>query len=148
MTLSAPVLKTLLMAASLGMVVPMLAQPSPPARARVTTGKEPEVEPALPGVVVPRGEGWMSLSVNGGTFRLGFHGADKKPIASPASRATARWNPPLKTGEVRAVLNPTGDGLTLQANKQVRPPLVFKVYLTLLDAEGATLESHVVDFKG
>lgn len=148
MTLSASVLKTLLMAASLGMVVPILAQSTPPAKPRVTAGKEPDAEPVLPGVSVPRGEGWMSLYLEGGTFRLGFYDAAKKPIPSPASRATARWNPPLKTGEVRAVLNPSGDGLTLQSNKPVRPPLVFKVYVTLLNGDDAALESHVIDFKG
>jgi len=148
MNLSAPVMKTLLMAASLGMVVPMLAQSSAPARPRSTAKKDKENDIVLPGVVIPRSAGWMSLSIENGGFRLGFYDADKKAVPSPAARATVRWNPPLKTGEMRAVLNPSEDGLSLLGNKPVRPPHVFKVFLTLVDADGAVLESHVLDFKG
>jgi len=148
MKLSAPVMKTLLMAASLGMVIPMLAQPSTPVRSRSTAKKDRENEVVLPGVVVPRGPGWMSLSIESGNFRLGFYNAEKQAVPSPVARATVRWNPPLKTGDLRAVLNPSADGLALLGNKPVRPPHLFKVFLTLVDAEGAVLESHVLDFKG
>jgi len=83
MNLSAPVMKTLLMAASLGMVVPMLAQSSAPARPRSTAKKDKENDIVLPGVVIPRGAGWMSLSIENGGFRLGFYDADKKAVLHP-----------------------------------------------------------------
>ncbi len=102
----------------------------------------------LPGSVVPHGDGWLSLSLSGGTFRLGCYDANKQPIDMPFARATARWNSTLRTSEQRLVLNPSGDGKTLKGNRPVKPPYVFKVYLTLINADDTVGASYVVDFRG
>lgn len=147
MKLSAPVLKTLLMTASLGMVVPMIAQTTPRPPVRSPGPDEPENEPVLPGVSVQRGDAWLALSVEGGRFRLGFYDAKKKPMPVTAARASVRWNPVNKTGESRAVLNPDASGTALVGNQPVRPPYVFKVYLALLDADGNAVDQLVIDLR-
>jgi hypothetical protein len=156
---NAALAKSLLMAASIGIVVPLCAQtapkksaptagPSKPAPAPAAPAAE-EPEPQLPGSVIARPSGgFLSLTVEGLNFKLSFYDAKKKPLAADAVRAIARWDPVNKTGEVRSVLNPTDEGTALMGNVPVRPPYVFKVFLTLLGPDGKALESHVVDFKG
>ena len=141
------------MAASIGVVVPLVAQntrkkeapktgPSTPAAA------EEEAEPQLPGSVIARpGGGFLSLTVDGLNFKLSFYDAKKKPVDADAIRALARWDPPGRDQQ-RSVLNPSGDGKSLTGNVQVRPPYVFKVFLTLIGSDEKAVESHVVDFRG
>lgn len=148
MKLSTPVLKTLLMTASISVVVPILAQTRPPARSRAEAPQEKEPEVVLPGSVLPYGDGWMSLSLDNGTFLLAFYDAEKKPIPAPFARATARWSSPLRTSEQRLVLNPSADGLSLVGNKPVRPPYTFKVYLVGVAQDESVGGSYVIDFKG
>lgn len=148
MKLSAPVLKTLLMTASLSMVVPILAQTRQPARPKADVAPEPEPEVTLPGSVIPYGDGWMSLSLANGTFLLAFYNKEKKPIPLPFIRATARWNSPLRTSEQRLVMNASPDGFSLIGNKPVRPPYAFKVYLATIGEDDAVGASYVIDFKG
>ncbi len=135
--------KSLLMAASVGMIVPVLAQP---AGANVVVEEEAEI--VLPGSVVPRKNGgYLSLTLEGNFFKLSFYDEKKKPATADAVRATTRWEPVNKSGEERSVLNPAGDG-SLRGNVVVRPPFVFKVYLTLIGEDGKAIESHVIDFRG
>jgi len=159
MKFNAGLAKSLLMAASIGMVVPLVAQTAPkkaapkggaakPAPApEVPAGEEPEI--ALPGAVISRsGGGFLSLTIEGIHFKLSFYDAKKKPVDADAIRAITRWDPVNKTGQVRSILNPSGDGKSLTGNVPVRPPYVFKVYITLIGPEDAVIESHVVDFRG
>ena len=150
MKLNAALAKSLLMAASIGIVVPLFAQTAPknPAPSADAPAEE-EVEPQLPGSVIARsGGGFLSLSLEGGHFKLSFYDAKKKPVPADAVRAVTRWDPVNKTGDVRSILNPTDDGTALKGNVIVRPPYVFKVYLTLIGADDKAIESHVVDFRG
>lgn len=149
MTLSTPVLKTLLMTASLSMVVPIVAQTTPPARPKADARPgTPDPDVVLPGSVIPHGEGWLSLSLADGTFLVGLYDARKQPIDMPFVRATARWNSPLRSSEQHLVLNPTGDSRTLKGSRPVKPPYVFKVYLTLMNADDSVGASYVIDFRG
>ncbi len=160
MKLNAALAKSLLMAASIGIVVPLSAQTAPKKPAAGTTKPSPtpapapsapaaEEEPVLPGTVIARpGGGFLSLSLDGIHFKLSFYDAKKKPVAADAVRATARWNPVNKTGDVRSILNPGGEEHALTGNVPVRPPFVFKVYLTLIGPDDKAMESHVVDFRG
>ncbi len=150
----------------MGMVVPIFAQTKPkekaPAKSPTAPAKkaektepkkeEPaaeEAEPVIPGTTIARADGtFLGLSLEGGNFKLSFYDEKKKPVSANVVRATARWNPVNKTGELRVVLNPTGDGLALTGPQQVRPPFVFKVYLTLINEAGEAVESHAVDFRG
>jgi hypothetical protein len=149
MKLNAALAKSLLMAASIGIVVPLLAQTAPKNPAPPAAPAEEEAEPQLPGSVIARASGgFLSLSLEGGHFKLSFYDAKKKPIAADAVRAVTRWDPVNKTGDVRSILNPTDDGTALKGNVIVRPPYVFKVYVTLIGADDKAIESHVVDFRG
>lgn len=100
----------------------------------------------IEGIEVARPDGrWLGLEVVGPTFRLSFYDADKKPESPDVARATARWDPINKTGNMRTVLNPAGNSLVSPA--VVRPPLLFKVYFTLLSAEGTVVEQQVIDLR-
>jgi hypothetical protein len=156
MKLNAALAKSLLMAASIGIVVPLVAQTSAKKEAPQTGSAQPpttgaseeEQEPQLPGSVIARpGGGFLSLTVDGLHFKLSFYDAKKKPVEADAIRALARWDPPSRSQE-RSVLNPDSDGKALIGNVQVRPPYVFKVFLTLIGPDDKVLESHVVDFRG
>ena len=162
MKLNAALAKSLLMAASIGMVVPISAQTAGPRgrgdKVKTPTSGQPsgsaetaengEAEVTLPGIVIPRANGtFMALTLEDGKYNLAFYDAEKKPMAPDVARATARWNRVNKTGDERTVLNPGADGMTLQGARFVQPPHVFKLFLTLLDEDGGSVESHVVDFR-
>jgi hypothetical protein len=148
MKLSAPVLKTLLLAAVVLLVLPLhahaakAAPPQPPAGDRRPADAVP-----LPGVSVPYEGGWMSLDVERGFFHLRFYDAARELLPAPAIRATARWNPPLKTGFSRTVLLPADEGRALVGNTFVRPPHNFRVYLTLIGANDQVMGSYSIDFQ-
>lgn len=161
MKLNAALAKTLLMAASIGIVIPVVAQSSSPNKKEGNASspdgsQSPEsaapgeaAEPALPGAVVERsGGGFLSLTVEGGKFKLSFYDAKKKPAAPDAVRATTRWDPVNKAGQERSILNLSEDGQALVGNVFVRPPHIFRVYLSLLGEDGQSLESHVINFRG
>jgi hypothetical protein len=168
-------LKTLVLASSLGIAVSGLAQDTttvPPSTSAVANktvagknalpasgAKKPaiiEKEPVIPGIVIPRTNGgYLGLTLENSNFKLSFYDAKKKPVTVDVARATARWPVHYKTTEERTVLNPTPDNLALIANKFVRPPYVFKLYLTLLkgeegtaeDSAAASAESYTIDFQ-
>jgi hypothetical protein len=148
MKLNAALAKSLLMAASIGMVVPMLGQTATkPVQPAPASGK-PEKKPEIEGLEFPRAAGgFIGVTVDGTRFVMKFYDAEKKPVPGDVARATARWNPLNKIGEVRSVLNPDDAGKSLVSTPVVRPPLVFKVYFTLLDAEGKALDSFVADLR-
>lgn len=146
MKLNAAVLKSLLMAASIGTVVPLGAQsPAKPSPKPAAPAEEPA---KVQGLEVARANGaYLGVSVEGVRLVVRFYDKDKKPAAPDAARGAARWNPVNKAGEVRSPLNPGTDGFSLASNPVVKPPLVFKVYLTLLDAGDKEIESLVVDMR-
>jgi len=161
MKLNAALAKSLLMAASIGMVVPLVAQTAPrkdgpkqPTKpeapkadpALASTAKEAEI--TLPGAVVTRANGgFLSLTVDGGHFKLSFYDAKKKPTAPDGVRATGRWTRLSTQDTDRGVFLPSGDS-AMSANTFVRPPYNLKVYLSLIGADDAVIESHVIDFRG
>jgi hypothetical protein len=115
-----------------------------------------EKEPVIPGIVISRTNGgYLGLTLENSNFKLSFYDAKKNPAKIDVARATARWPVHYKTTEERTVLNPTPDNLALIANKFVRPPYVFKLYLTLLkgeegtaeDGAAASAESYTIDFQ-
>ena len=73
--------------------------------------------------------------------------AARELLPAPAIRATARWNPPMKTGFSRSVLLPADDGRALVGNTFVKPPHNFRVYLTLIGTNDQVLGSYTLDFK-
>lgn len=107
-------------------------------------------EPKIPGTTIPRANGtFLGLEVVGGNFKLSFYDKKKKLMPIDVTRATARWpNKKAATaGDNRTVLN--GSGTALVGAKPVVPPLVFNVYITLLQGEGdgaKAVETYVVPF--
>ena len=165
---NACLLKTLLLAASLGIAAPMPAQdaaavpPSkpvatkkanvnkgPPAAPGAQNPAEPEPEPQIPGIIIPRAKGgFLGILVDNGNFKLSFYDAKKKPVQVDVVRATARWPVKYRLGDERTVLNPNGDGTALTSGTFVRPPLVFKLYLSLfVENRNDAAESYVIDFR-
>jgi hypothetical protein len=108
----------------------------------------------IEGVEVARGSGFLGVQIVGGTFKISFYDAKKKPIAADAMRAVLRWDPKYKVGSERVVLNRTEDGLALASPRNIRPPYLFKLYITLLksaaegDSAEAAGETFVIDFRG
>lgn len=151
MKLNASVAKSLLMAASIGMVVPLAAQtPAKPKPAKPAAPSAPadEEKPKVDGIEIARANGtFIGAKVDGVRLVLKFYDKDKKPAAVDVARASARWNPVTKKGEERSVLNPDGSGNALVSTPTVQPPLVFVVYVTLLDSEGKGVESFIVDLR-
>jgi hypothetical protein len=138
----------------------LAAQSTPAAKPATATtkpasGKKEEKKeelPKIPGTVIERANGnKLGLEVVGGKFKLTFYDKKHKPMAIDVTRATARWpnNRTNTPSEFRTVLN--GSGTALVGERPVLPPLVFNVYLTLLQGEGdqaKAVESYVVPFRG
>lgn len=107
-------------------------------------------EPKIPGTSVMRADGtYVGLEVVNANFKLSFYDKDKKIMAPPVTRATARWPNSRAPGDDRTVLNPSGNALI--GAKPVRPPFTFNVYLTLLEGEGdgvRVVESLIIPFRG
>jgi hypothetical protein len=156
MNLNSALAKSLLMAASVGMVVPMFAQTTPkpvapaaPAKPAPSKPAAPKEEPAtIEGLELPRkAGGFVGVTIDGVRLVVKFYDAEKKPVAADVARAVARWNPVNKTGEVRSVLNPAGDGTSLVSTPVLQPPHVFNVYLTLIAQDGTAVETYVVNLR-
>jgi hypothetical protein len=148
-----------LVVASLGIAVPLLADgarpgfsPKPPAApaapAAPAPDKKPEKEPEIAGFVIPRAKGgFLGLTLENSNFKLAFYDGKKLPVSANVTRATARWVVHYSIFDERAILTPTADGMALTSTKFVRPPYVFKLYLTLI-VEDATEppESYTIDY--
>ncbi len=147
MKFNAALAKSVLMAASIGLVIPVLAQTR--ARAPGTKqGPAEEEEGVIEGVSIQRPDGsWLGLSMEGTSFKLSFYDDKKKPVAADRSHGNVRWIPAGRSPE-RGVLNRSSDGLSLVGNRPVRKPWVFKVFLTLLDDAGQATETYTVDISG
>jgi hypothetical protein len=123
--------------------------PTPTPRPKKPT-PTPEPPGKIEGMPIARGSGYLGIAVVGGNFKLTFYDAKKKPVAPDVSRAALRWPVTYKLGEERVVLNPASDGKSLTAGKFIRPPLTFKLYITLLTegADEGAGETFAVDFRG
>lgn len=124
------------------------AEKSAPKKAE-PSGKE---ERKINGIAVPRSSGgFLGVEIVNATFRISFYDAKKVPIAPDAVRAILRWDPKYKIGKEQVVLNPGDDGKSLSSPKSIRPPYLFKLYITLVkDAAGteeSTGETYVIDFR-
>ncbi len=110
-------------------------------------GKKKEVPMGkIEGIEIARGTGFIGLQLVGGTFRLSFYDAKKKPVAPDVTRANLRWNVKYQSLPERAVLNP--DGTALTSAKVVKPPYAFTLFIILVKGEGddAPVENFTVDF--
>ena len=110
--------------------------------------------PKIEGMEVARaGGGFLGVAIVGGTFKISFYDAKRKPAQADVARALLRWDPKYKQGSERVVLTLAADGKSLASAKTIRPPYAFRLFITLLKNEAATEESSagevlVVDFRG
>lgn len=127
--------------------VPGVAQTGAGPRSAAPAARE---EARIEGVVIPRADGsFLGLTLQDGRFRLAFYDRDKRPRPADVPRAVARWPNVHGPGQNRTVLNPVGDGTYLLGAKPVRPPLSFRLILTLVSGrEGDEGETYTVDFRG
>lgn len=149
-----PRLKTWLFVATAGVIAALppgaraatakVSAPPPPPPA---ADRRPADDVPLPGVSIPYEGGWISLAIENGVFHLRFYNAERALLPAPAIRATARWNPPLKTGFSRSVLLPADEGRALVGNTFVKPPHQFRVYLTLIGPNEQVLGSYTLDYQ-
>ena len=149
-------LKTLVLASSLSIAVSGLAQETTtvlPSKSAVNNKTETvEKEPVIPGIVLSRPNGgYLGLTLENNNFKLSFYDSTKLPVTVDVARAAARWQTQYKVADERAVLNPTPDGLALTSSKFIRPPYVFRIYLSLLkepgEGEEAAAEPYVIYFR-
>jgi len=128
-----------------------VVKPADKPGAKKDLANKPAPEPVLHGTVITRADGtYLTLEAADGDFRLSFYNKKKMPVSPDVARATARWPNRRGPGDVRAVLNVSGNAL-VGGNKRVDPPYTYTVYLTLLNGEGEdskVVESFVVPFRG
>ena len=124
-----------------------------PATAAVSPGADEE--PKIEGQAIARAAGgWLGLKVEGGTFRLRFYDANKKPIAPDVARAVLRWKSNRRIAREVAVLTLGGEPNLMTSEKSVPPPYNFRLTLVLLrtgsgesEADEAGAESIAIDFR-
>lgn len=87
--------------------------------------------------------GWVNVEGSGARVVVKFFDAEKKPVPPDVERGLARFNYTAKN-DVRAPLHREGD--TLVTTSTVRPPHVFRVFLTLL-APSASDAEETLAFK-
>ncbi|MFT3783936.1 MAG: hypothetical protein QM790_18145 [Nibricoccus sp.] len=145
--------KSLLLAVSFGLVVPLCGAPKAKSTPQTAPAKKEaaaeaqEEEAKIPGRVIQRANGsFLSLTVENNTLRLAFYDSQKKEMAPDVARVAARWNPRNKRGEERRILLPSGDGKTL-ASTPIQPPYNFTLYLTLLNDAGEAVETMNVSYS-
>ena len=143
MKFATAVAKSLLMAASIGMVVPLMAQTPP-------KPDEPKKEKAdkIEGLTIARKDGrFLGLTVEGVQFKLRFYDSKKKPEKVDAARAAVRWTPVSVKGEQRVILNTASDGMSLVSPGLVKPPLNFRAFFTLFSASEQAMDTFWVDLS-
>ena len=114
---------------------------------------KPEEPAPIQGIVVSRGAlGFLGVEIVDSTFKISFYDAKRKPVKADVTRALLRWDSKARSGSERVMLNLSDDGKSLASPRNIRPPYLFKLFITLLkDAaagEEAAGETHVVDFRG
>ena len=152
MKINAAFAKSLLLVASFGLALPMLAKPPvkpAPAKQEATDKAEGEpADPTIPGVSAKRANGgYVGVTVDAGGFTVAFYDSKKKQVDCDVAQAVIRWNPSYKIGEERRMLNPSADGKTLTSTP-VRAPYNFRFRLILLDANAQAVDSFALNLNG
>ena len=127
------------------------AKPAKPTDPAKPADKKEEPMGKITGTELARPNGqFLGLALADGKFKLTFYDKKKKPTKVDVTRALFRWANVHGPGDNRAILNPDGAN-SLVGVQFVRPPYIFKVYVSLLQGDGdaaQVVESYVVDFRG
>ncbi|MFH1499234.1 MAG: hypothetical protein ABII82_15575 [Verrucomicrobiota bacterium] len=120
--------------------------PTPPRTPAADVAEEVPMG-AITGQPIARDDGrWFGLTMVGPKLQLNFYDQNKQPEPADRIRGVVRIDPPGRNEE-RDVMNPVGDGTALITNRPVRAPWVFKVIITLIDADQEAAETLVVHFN-
>ena len=120
-------------------------KPAAPADAKKDAKKKEDDAGKIDGMEIARGAGFMGLQIVEGAFKLTFYDGKKKPVAPDVARAVFRWNVPYQKAPERALL--TSNGTAMVADKTVKPPFNFKLFVTLFKGEGdENAENLTIDF--
>lgn len=123
------------------------AQTAPAAKPAEAAAGEEKPTGAITGMPIARADGrWFGLTMEGPKLKLNFYDDHKMPEKADRVRAVLRVDPVTRKEE-RDAMNPSPDGTALVANKPVRAPWVFKVYITLINADESAAETLVLDFN-
>jgi hypothetical protein len=124
--------------------------PAKAAPADAAKKKEDEMG-KIEGIEQKRGSGYFGVALVGGNFKITFYDAKRHVIAAPVNRAALRWPVNYRPADERTVLNIAGDGKSLTSSKVVKPPYLFKLFVTFLadgaDEAGAGTETYTIDFR-
>ena len=104
------------------------------------------------GIEVKYGEGYFGIELVGGNFKITFYDAKRHVVAAPVNRAALHWPVKYRPADERTVLNLSPDGKSLTSGKVVKPPYLFKLYITFLadgadEASASGIASFTVDFR-
>jgi hypothetical protein len=159
MKLNVALTRSLLMAASIGMVIPVIAQTppkaapnkaTPPVKGPAKPARPPEVdappEATIAGLAIPREQGgYLGLAIEDSKLQLRFYDSKKKLLAPDVPRAALKWTSTKRKGDEYVVLTPSSDGKSLTNERVIPPPYNFRVLLRLLQAdESANVEAYTV----
>lgn len=149
MKFNAALAKSVLMAASIGLVVPVMAQSSTRLRpASAKQGPAKEEEGVIDGIAVARPDGrWLGITVEGINLKVTFYDKKKMPEPIDVLRGNARWRLPTIAQQERAVLNPGPDGNSLIGNRSLRKPWTYSVTIVLVNASDEVVETHQVQLS-
>lgn len=142
-----------LLLGALAIVCPARAAAGPADATKVPLAAKKEEPARIEGIEVARaGGGFLGVAIVEGTFKISFYDDKKKPVKANVVRALLRWDPKGKIGQERVVLNLSADGKALTSPRTIRPPYVFKLFITLLQeavesAEPVAGESYTIDFR-
>lgn len=124
---------------------------SPKAAPADAAKKKEDAMGKVEGVEVKRGSGYFGVELVGGNFKITFYDAKRHVIAAPVNRAALRWPVNYRPADERTVVNVSADGKSLSSSKAVKPPYVFKLFITFLadgaDEAGAGTETYSIDFR-
>jgi hypothetical protein len=125
--------------------------PTPLTQAVAPAGKKEEPMGKVEGVEVKRGTGYFGVALIGGGFKITFYDAKRHVVPPPFNRAALRWPVNYRPSDERTVLNLSEGGKALTSAKIVKPPYVFKLFITFLadgvDETAGGTESYTIDFR-
>jgi hypothetical protein len=109
--------------------------------------EEPAPEPILNGIVVTRPNGtFLTVTMEGLAISVHFFNEKKAPAPPDKTNGVVRYKFPSRTPEQR-VLILADDGQSLTHGRPLRPPYVFKAFITLTTGEGdPSPETYTVDY--
>jgi hypothetical protein len=125
------------------------AKSAPDSKKAPPAKKKEEPPPKIEGLTINRPNGgFLGLQVLNNNFVLTFYNEKKKKVAPDVALGTVRWPVKYQPAPERTVLNPDG-GFALTSGYGVRPPLQFKVFISLfVEGNDQAVESYVVDYHG